>query len=209
MRWRIAAIGSSQPLPPPARWARFTDFCRAPGRSDWSRRSGPWWRYGAGASGGNDLAVLLQAGSEAAQGAVWMRAAALDQDGVDPRQSCAERVDTDVAAEIAGLDQRVRQQRHAHVGGDAADHAVERAQFKPRGGRPAELRQRLLEPLPVSASGTEHQCRPPRLGRAGAQGGEAGPPARGHEDQLLPECRYRREFAVVDRTGDESAIARD
>src|ERR1700730_13856814 len=146
-RWRIAAIGSSQPLPPPARWARFTDFCRAPGRSDWSRRSGPWWRYGAGASGGNDLAVLLQAESEAAQGAVWMRAAALDQDGVDPRQSCAERVDTDVAAEIVALDHRARQQRHAHVGGDAADHAVERAQFKPRGGRPAKFRQRLFEPL--------------------------------------------------------------
>src|ERR1700734_4548725 len=24
------------------------DFCRGPGRSDWSRRSGPWWRCGAG-----------------------------------------------------------------------------------------------------------------------------------------------------------------
>src|SRR6202048_1371399 len=112
MRWRIAAIGTSQPLPPPARWARFTDFCRAPGRSDWSRRSGPWWRYGAGASGGNDLPVLLQAGSEAAQGGVGRRAAALDQDGGAPRQSCAERVGTDVAAEIVALGDRARQARH-------------------------------------------------------------------------------------------------
>src|SRR5882672_4481327 len=171
MRWRIAAIGSSQPLPPPARWARFTDSCKAPGRSDWSRRFGPWWRCGAGASGGNDLAVLIQAGSEAAQGAVRMRAAALDQDGIDPRQGRAERVDTDVAAEIVALDHRAWQQRHAHVGGDAADHAVERAEFKPRGGRPAELREHLFEALPVSASGAEHQRRRPGFRRAGAQDG--------------------------------------
>src|SRR5882757_3513778 len=108
MRWRIAATGSSQPLPPPARWARFTDSCRAPGRSGWSRRSGPWWRCGAGASGGNDLTVLFQAGSKATQGAVLVRAAALDQDGIDPRQRCAERVDTDLAAEIVALDHRAR-----------------------------------------------------------------------------------------------------
>src|ERR1700730_8433555 len=121
MRWRIAAIGSSQPSPPPARWVRSTDFCRAPGRSDWWRRSGPRWRCGAGASGGDDLAVLLQAGDEAAHGAVLMRAAALDQDGIDSRQRCAERVDTDLAAEIVALDHRARQQCDAHVGGDAAD----------------------------------------------------------------------------------------
>src|SRR5882757_11412600 len=109
MRWRIAAIGSSQPLPSPARWARSTDSCKAPGRSDWSRRSGRWWRCGAGASGGDDLTVLLQAGDEAAHGAVLVRAAALDQDGIDPRQNCAERVDTDLAAEIVALDHRARQ----------------------------------------------------------------------------------------------------
>src|ERR1700716_30264 len=145
MRWRIAAIGSSQPLPSPARWARSTDSCKAPGRSDWSRRSGPWWRCGAGASGGDDLTVLLQAGSEPAHGAKRMRAAAVDHDGIDPRQRGAERMDTDLAAEIVALDHRAWQQRHAHVGGDAADHAVERAEFKPRGGWPAKFRERLFE----------------------------------------------------------------
>src|ERR1700755_1654805 len=104
MRWKTAAPGSSSPLPLPVRWARLTDSCRAPGRSDWSRRSGPWSRCAAGTSSGNDLAVLLQAGNESTQGAVLMRAAALDQNGFDPGQRWAERVDPDVAGRVVALD---------------------------------------------------------------------------------------------------------
>ena len=61
-----------------------------------------------------------------------MRSAAPNEDGIDPRLHGAERVDTDVAAEIGAFYHRARQQRDAHVGGNAADHAVERAQFEPR-----------------------------------------------------------------------------
>src|SRR5687768_13653994 len=82
------------------------------------------------ASGGNDLAVLLQASDKALQGAVAMRAAALDEEGIDPRLRRAERVDADVAALIIAFDDRARQQRDAHAGGDAADHAIERSQLE-------------------------------------------------------------------------------
>ena len=39
-RWRIAAIGSSSHSRAPARGFGFTDFCKAPGRSGWSRLFG-------------------------------------------------------------------------------------------------------------------------------------------------------------------------
>src|SRR5271163_3161531 len=50
MRWKRAAGGSSWPLPERARSAPFMVFCKERGRSDWSRRCGPWWRSGDGRS---------------------------------------------------------------------------------------------------------------------------------------------------------------
>src|SRR5438105_7743438 len=93
MRLRIAATGSSSPSPALARSDRSTDFCRAPGRSGWSRRSGPALRCGAGMSGGNNLAMAAQAGSKALQGAVLMGRAAGDEEGLDLGLRRAQCVD--------------------------------------------------------------------------------------------------------------------
>src|SRR5260370_105245 len=51
MRRRTEAPGSFWLSLPPARLVRFTDFCRARGRSAWSKRSGRWWRCAAGPAG--------------------------------------------------------------------------------------------------------------------------------------------------------------
>src|SRR6202790_2912353 len=51
MRRRTEARGSFWLSPPPARLVRFMDFCRARGRSAWSKRSGRWWRCAAGWAG--------------------------------------------------------------------------------------------------------------------------------------------------------------
>src|ERR1700692_4415505 len=51
MRRRTEARGSFWLSPPPARLVRFTDFCRARGRSAWSKQSGRWWRCTAGWAG--------------------------------------------------------------------------------------------------------------------------------------------------------------
>src|SRR5262245_8847021 len=51
MRWKIAAPGPSSPSRWHAASVRSMGSCRAPGRSDWSRRCGPWWRCGAGGYG--------------------------------------------------------------------------------------------------------------------------------------------------------------
>src|SRR5881397_3708782 len=50
------------------------------GRSGWSRRFGPALRCGAGASGGNNLAIAAQAGRKTLQGAVLMSRAAGDEE---------------------------------------------------------------------------------------------------------------------------------
>src|SRR6267154_2092989 len=52
MRRRTEAPGSFWLSPQPARLVRFTDFCRAHGRSAWSKQSGRWWRCAAGWAGG-------------------------------------------------------------------------------------------------------------------------------------------------------------
>ena len=100
---RVLRAGRSQPLVhprlrrAPARSVRPTDSCRAPGRSGWSRRSGPSSRCGAGTSGGDDFAVFVQAGGKTLQGAVLVRAAALDEERFDPRLRRAQSVDADGA----------------------------------------------------------------------------------------------------------------
>ena len=134
-------------------------------------------------SGGDDLA-FAQARRKALQRAVLMRAAAGDEERLDPGLRGVQRVDTDPCR---SADYGARQQRHAHVGGDAADHAVERAEFEPRRRRPAEFRKDLLEPLPVGAAGAEHQRGRTGLRRAGAQRGEAGPSPCGDQHQFFAE----------------------
>ena len=86
-------------------------------------------------------------------------------------------IDT-LPAIVAAFDHGARQQRDAHAGGDAADHAVERAEFEARRRRPAELDKDLFEPLAVGAAGAEHQRGRTGLRRAGAQLGERCPAPR-------------------------------
>src|SRR5579871_2346161 len=56
MRWRSAARTSSSALPRPVPSARPMASCKAPGRSAWSRRSGPASHCGAGSAQGRTSA---------------------------------------------------------------------------------------------------------------------------------------------------------
>src|SRR4029450_81769 len=95
MRWKTAASGLSWPSPARVRGDRSTDFCRAPGRSGWSRRSGPASRCDAGLSGGDNLAIAAQAGGKTLQRAVLMGRAAGDEERLDACLRRAQRVDAD------------------------------------------------------------------------------------------------------------------
>jgi hypothetical protein len=68
-------------------------FLQVPGRSGWSRRSGAASRCGAGASGGNNLAMAAQTGRKTLQGAVLMGAPAGDEERLDLGLRRAQRVD--------------------------------------------------------------------------------------------------------------------
>jgi len=78
----------------PARSARPTDSCKGP-----AVRAGRGGlgvvALAAGTSGGNDLAVFGQAGDKAPQRAVLVRAAMLDEKGLDPRLGRAQSVNAD------------------------------------------------------------------------------------------------------------------
>src|SRR4051794_32507703 len=84
----------------------------------------------APASGCDDVVFSLQARHETAERAVLMTGATLNEKRLDARVRGAERVDRDAAVHRIAIDDSARQQRHAHVGGDAADHAVERAELE-------------------------------------------------------------------------------
>src|SRR5438270_8605651 len=160
--------------------------------------------------GAADMIWLVrgQARNKAIQRAVLMRAAARDKERVNPRPGCIEGVGTDALALIAALDHRARQQCDAHVDGDTANHAVERAQFEPRCRRPAKFRKHLLEPLPIGAAGAEHERGWTGFRRASAQAGEVCPAAGGDQHQLFAECRNRAEFGMLDRAGHKGAVQR-
>src|SRR5271165_3631986 len=55
MPWRIAAPGMSWDLPPPARWVQSTVSCKARGRLELSRPSGPSSRCAGGGTGPRPL----------------------------------------------------------------------------------------------------------------------------------------------------------
>ena len=104
---------------------------------------------------------LLKAGRKAMQCAVLMRSAAGDEQRLDSR---LRRFSVWSDAFVAP-DNGARQQRHAHVGGDAADHAVERAEFEPRRRRPAEFRK---APARAAADRCSRCGTPARLARTPA-----------------------------------------
>ena len=129
----------------------------------------------------------------------------LDEQRIYPRLRWAQLVDADG---LVAPDHRARQQRYAHVGGDATDHAVERAEFEPRRRRPAEFGEHLFEPLAVSAAGAEHQRGRAGFRRAGAQAGEVLPAARGDQHSSSRKAIVELEFGMLDRAGDEGAVQR-
>src|SRR5579872_153184 len=156
----------------------------------------------------DDAIGVAQAGDKTVQRAVLMAGAALDEQGIDLCPGCIERMHADISSLVATLDHRARQQRDAHSGRDTADHAVERAQFKTGGGRPAEIRKHLFEPLAIGASGAEHERGRARFRRAVAQRGEACKAPRRDQHQLFTEGEARDEVAVLDGTCDKRSIER-
>ena len=80
----------------------------------------------ANKSGGDLGLTVAQARHKSLQRAVLMGAAALDEQRLHLRTGRPKFMDADVIADMRARDHGAWQQRHAHVGGDAADHAVER-----------------------------------------------------------------------------------
>src|SRR4051794_5922327 len=206
--WKTAATGSCCCSRCPACSVRLTASCKGLGRSAWSRRSGLWLRCGAGISGRDDIVVLLQASGKSVQRTGLMSGTTLDEERLDVRVRMAQRVDRYAAVDRTAFDHGARQQRHAHVGGDTADHAVERAELEACGRRPAELDKDLLQPLPVGAAGAESQRVRAGLGRVGAQLGERCPASRADQHQLFAERACRDEIGTRDRTCDEGGVER-
>src|SRR5262245_54602815 len=94
---------------------------------------------------GRDVCIrLVQTREEATQRAVLMRSATSDEQGLHPRLRRAEGVDADT---FVSTHHGARQQCYAHAGGDAADHAVERAELEPDGRGPAEFGEGLIKKL--------------------------------------------------------------
>jgi hypothetical protein len=78
-----------------------------------------------------------------------------NEERVDAALRILEPMSPDVAFEFAAFDDGAGEHRHAHVGGDAADDAIERTELETGRARPAKFSQDLLEALPVGAARPE------------------------------------------------------
>src|SRR5579885_200071 len=129
-----------------------------------------------------------------------------NEDRLDARVLGREPVQRDASLARGARDDDARQQRDADARADAADDAVERAEFEPpRVGDALPFEQRV-EPRAVGAAGAEHE----QLG-CGCTGEareivERRDPWRRHQHELFRDHWERKQLWVMDAACDEGGL---
>src|SRR5262249_4350080 len=96
-----------------------------------------------------------------------------------------QRMRADAAGQLAALRNGPRQQRHAHVRGNASNDPVESSEFQAGRIWPAKLGQDLLKALSVGAPRPKNKDGGARSFGASAQSCKTSPAAGCQQDELL------------------------